>query len=138
MSNFLQADLENILASCTTPPQANQLLVHAGNTPDELIEYCAGHSILVEAYSPIGHGVILQNAELQALAGKYSTSVAQLCIRYVIQLGTVALPKTADPDHMRTNAEVDFEIAAPDMAVLRGLHVRDYGEHSRFPVFNGR
>ena len=138
VSNFLQADLENILASCTTPPQANQLLVHAGNTPDELIEYCAGHSILVEAYSPIGHGVILQNAELQALAGKYATSVAQLCIRYVIQLGTVALPKTADPDHMRTNAEVDFEIAAPDMAVLRGLHVRDYGEHSRFPVFNGR
>ena len=35
---------------------------------------------------------------------------AQLCIRYALQLGTISLPKTADPEHMKTNAEVDFEM----------------------------
>src|SRR3954449_3522770 len=61
VSNFEQQDIENILKTCTVGPHANQLLVHAGNTPAELIAYCASKHILVEAYSPIAHGEILKN-----------------------------------------------------------------------------
>ena len=73
------------------------MLCHISNTPQKVIEYSQKHGILVEAYSPIGHGAVLQNPELQAMAKKYGVSVAQLCIRYCLQLGTLPLPKTANP-----------------------------------------
>ncbi|MFJ9179211.1 aldo/keto reductase [Streptomyces sp. NPDC102360] len=138
VSNFQQQDLENILRGATVVPHVNQLLVHAGNTPSELLEYCESKQILVEAYSPIAHGAILRNAEVEAMAEKYGVSVPQLCIRYTLQLGTVSLPKTANPAHMRSNAEVDFEISGDDMDALRGLRNVDYGEHSAFPVYSGK
>lgn len=138
VSNFQQQDLENILQGAAVVPHVNQLLVHAGNTPSKLLDYCEGKQILVEAYSPIAHGAILQNAEVRAMAEKYGVSVPQLCIRYTLQLGTVSLPKTANPEHMRSNAEVDFEISGDDMDALRGLRDVDYGEHSAFPVYSGK
>lgn len=138
VSNFQQHDLENILSSATVVPHVNQLLVHAGNTPSELLAYCESKQILVEAYSPIAHGAILKNAAVQAMAEKYGVSVPQLCIRYTLQLGAVSLPKTANPEHMRSNAEVDFEISGDDMGVLRDLRDVDYGEHSAFPVYSGK
>ncbi|MFJ9683624.1 aldo/keto reductase [Streptomyces sp. NPDC101194] len=138
VSNFQQHDLENILDGASVVPHVNQLLVHAGNTPAELLAYCESRQILVEAYSPIAHGAILKNADVQAMAEKYGVSVPQLCIRYTLQLGTVSLPKTANPEHMRSNAEADFEISDTDMDVLRDLRDVDYGEHSAFPVYSGK
>jgi diketogulonate reductase-like aldo/keto reductase len=138
VSNFLQADLENILQHGTIAPHVNQILVHAGNTPSELIAYCQSKGIVVEAYSPIAHGEILKNQDIAAIAGKYGASVAQLCIRYTMQLGTVSLPKTANPDHMRSNAEIDFTISDEDMEALRTLDETNYGEHSAFPVYSGK
>ncbi|MEU6379160.1 aldo/keto reductase [Streptomyces sp. NPDC046909] len=138
VSNFQQQDLDNLLQGATVVPHVNQLLVHAGNTPSELLDYCAGKQILVEAYSPIAHGAILENAEVKAMAERYGVSVPQLCIRYTLQLGTVSLPKTANPDHMRSNAEVGFEISDADMDALRALHDVDYGDHSAFPVYSGK
>ncbi|WP_109031213.1 aldo/keto reductase [Streptomyces rubrogriseus] len=138
VSNFQQQDLANLLQGATVVPHVNQLLVHAGNTPSQLLDHCEGKQILVEAYSPIAHGAILENAEIQAMAERYGVSVPQLCIRYTLQLGTVSLPKTANPEHMRSNAQVDFEITDDDMDVLRGLRDVDYGEHSAFPVYSGK
>ena len=138
VSNFLQADLENILDGCRVAPQVNQLLVHVGNTPAELIAFCESRNILVEAYSPIAHGEMLKNQEMATVAEKYGVTIPQLCIRYTIQLGTVSLPKTANPDHMRSNADVDFPISDDDMNTLRGLQMRDYGESSFFPVYSGK
>lgn len=138
VSNFEQQDLENVLEVCTVAPHVNQLLVHAGNTPTELLAYCESNSILVESYSPIAHGKILKNPEVAAMADRYSVTVPQLCIRYTVQLGTVSLPKTANPEHMRSNAEVDFVISGEDMDTLRGMRARDYGEDSVFPVYSGK
>ncbi|MBY8856859.1 aldo/keto reductase [Nocardia sp. CA2R105] len=138
VSNFQEHDLENILQACTITPQVNQLLIHAGNTPTELVAYCENKNILLEAYSPIAHGAILQNPDIRAMADRYEVTVPQLCIRYTLQLGAVSLPKTANPEHMRSNAEVDFEIADNDMDMLRNMQAQDYGEHSVFPVYSGK
>jgi diketogulonate reductase-like aldo/keto reductase len=138
VSNFERQDLDNILQNCTVAPQVNQLLVHVGNTPAELITYCQDNNILVEAYSPIAHGEILKNPDVAAMADRYTVSVPQLCIRYTLQLGTVSLPKTANPQHMRDNTEVDFVISDDDMDTLRSAQFRDYGDHSRFPVYSGK
>ncbi|MBJ9990735.1 aldo/keto reductase [Paenibacillus sp. S28] len=139
LSNFLQDDIENILAGCEIKPMINQILAHVSNTPLELIEFCQKNDILVEAYSPIAHGAILDNTKVKAIADKYGVSVAQLCLRYDIQLGLVVLPKTANPDHMRNNAELDFVISDADMETLKNAEqIQDYGEHSFFPVFGGK
>jgi diketogulonate reductase-like aldo/keto reductase len=138
VSNFLQADLGNIIEYGTVIPHVNQILVHAGNTPAELIAYCEEKNILIEAYSPIAHGEILNNKDVSAIANQYGVSVPQLCIRYTIQLGAVSLPKTANPDHMRTNAEIDFTITEADMNALRNLDEHDYGQAKAFPVYSGK
>ncbi|BCJ87279.1 aldo/keto reductase [Effusibacillus dendaii] len=139
LSNFLQDDIENIIAGCEIKPMVNQILAHVSNTPLELIEFCQKNGILVEAYSPIAHGAILDNAEIKAIADKYGVSVAQLCLRYDLQLGLVVIPKTANPDHMRNNAELDFVISDEDMETLKDVErIPDYGEHSFFPVFGGK
>ena len=138
VSNFQQQDLENILSGATVVPHVNQLLVHTGNTPAELLSYCESRGILIEAYSPIAHGAILKNREVQAMAEKYGVSVPQLCIRYTLQLGTVSLPKTANPEHMRSNAQVDFDISESDMETLLNMRAQDYGAHRAFPVYSGK
>ncbi|MBS6183029.1 aldo/keto reductase [[Clostridium] innocuum] len=138
VSNFLIDDLENLIAHCEIKPMVNQLLIHIGNTPAELIAYCKEQDIVVEAYSPIAHGEALKNKTIVAMAQKYGVSVPQLCIKYVLKLGTVALPKTANVEHMQNNASLDFEISDEDMETLKTLKFKDYGEYSFFPVFSGK
>lgn len=87
----------------------------------------------------MAHGEALKNENIKAMAEKYGVSIPQLCIRYDLQLGMIALPKTANPEHMRTNAEIDFTISDEDMNTLMNMEkIKDYGEYSRFPVFGGR
>lgn len=138
VSNFEKADLDNILAMGTVTPHVNQILAHVGNTPTDLIAYCESKNVLVEAYSPMGHGEVLKNPDIASIAEQYGVSIPQLCIRYAVQLGAVPLPKTADPEHMRSNADVDFMISDDDMDTLRGMRIEDYGESSAFPVFSGK
>ena len=139
VSNFLQDDLENLLSDCRVQPMVNQILLHISNTDQELLNFCKEQHIQVEAYSPIAHGEALKNPVIAQMAKKYGVSAAQLCVRYVLQLGTVALPKTADPQHMAENAAVDFVLTPEDMAALLQMeHIADYGEFSFFPVFSGK
>ena len=139
VSNFLKDDLENLLSDCHVKPMVNQILLHISNTDLALVDYCKSQNILVEAYSPIAHGEALKNPAITEMAKKYHVTPAQLCIRYVIQLGTVALPKTANPDHMADNANVDFVISDADMETLMHMeHIADYGDFNIFPVFSGK
>ena len=139
VSNFLQDDLENLLSDCRVQPMVNQILLHISNTDQDLLNFCKEQHIQVEAYSPIAHGEALKNPVIAQMAKKYGVSAAQLCVRYVLQLGTVALPKTADPQHMAENAAVDFVLTPEDMAALMQMeHIADYGEFSFFPVFSGK
>lgn len=137
VSNFEKEDLENILESCSVAPMVNQVLAHISNTPTDLIRFCEKNDILVEAYSPIGHGELMKDEAVKEMAAKYKVSVPQLGIRYDLQLGLLPLPKTANPAHMKSNADLDFEISAEDMEVLKSMDRIDYGEASMFPVFAG-
>lgn len=139
ISNFQIGDIESLLQTAEIKPMVNQILLHISNTDKALVDYCKEQNIQVEAYSPIAHGEALKNPAITAMAEKYGVSVPQLCIRYVLQLGAVALPKTADPGHMRSNAAVDFAISPEDMETLRSMeHLTDYGDYNGFPVFSGK
>ena len=139
VSNFQIGDLNSLMEACTVKPMVNQILLHISNTPLELVEFCQKNGIAVEAYSPIAHGEILHQPEIEAMAKKYGVSVPQLCIRYTLQLGAISLPKTANPAHMATNANVDFAISAEDMETLKHFkRIESYGASSGFPVYGGK
>lgn len=113
--------------------------IHISNTPMELVEYCRKNNIVVEAYSPIAHGEILNQPEITAIAKKYGVTVPQLCIKYTLQLGAVSLPKTSSPEHMKSNAELDFEISTEDMDLLKNFKkIKSYGDSGVFPVYGGK
>ena len=135
LSNFLEDDLKNILDGCEIKPAVNQVLCHISKTPFELIDFCKANDIQVEAYSPVAHGQMLKNKDVMKLAEKYGVTIPQLCVRYDLQLGTVVLPKTANPDHMENNADVDFAISDEDMEILKSAApIENYGEFDKFPV----
>ena len=139
VSNFQIGDIESLLETAKIKPMVNQILLHISNTPIELVDYCQKNGITVEAYSPIAHGEILKQPEIAAIADKYGVSVPQLCIRYTLQLGAISLPKTGNPEHMKTNADVDFEISAEDMEALKAFRkIESYGASSGFPVYGGK
>jgi diketogulonate reductase-like aldo/keto reductase len=139
LSNFEKPDIDNILESSSVKPMVNQILAHVSNTPKALIQYSQDKGILVEAYSPVGHGELLKNEEIARVAEKYSVSVPQLCIRYDLQLGLLPLPKTANPQHMKNNADVDFVISKDDMESLKNVEqIKDYGDASMMPVYGGK
>ena len=139
VSNFLPGDIQNILANGNVKPQVNQVLAHISNTPFELLDYCGEKGILVEAYSPIAHGAVLDNALVAEVASRYGVTPAQLCVRYCLELGMLPLPKATSAEHIADDARVDFEISAEDMELLRGAeHIKDYGDASFFPVYGGK
>ena len=78
----------------------------------------------------------MKNQEVLNIAEKYGVTVPQLSIRYVLQLGLLPLPKTANREHMKENAEVEFVISEEDMDSLKNVEqIADYGEASVFPVY---
>ena len=120
VSNFQIGDIESLLETAEIKPMENQILLHISNTPMELVEYCQ-----------IAHGEILNQPEIKTMADKYGVTVPQLCIRYTLQLGTITLPKTGNPDHMKSNAE--------DMEILKNFKkIESYGESGIFPVYGGK
>jgi len=103
------------------------------------LDFCKNEQIQVEVYFPIAHREALKNSVITKMAAKYGVSAAQLCIRYGLQLGTIALPKTANPEHMKNNADIDFVITDIDFQTLLQMEeLRDYGAYNIFPVFSGK
>lgn len=139
VSNFGVQDIDALMDGCSVTPMVNQLLVHPGSTPLDLMRYSRDNGMLVEAYSPVAHGELFKHGMVRAMADRYGVTVPQLCVRYTLQLGALPLPKSADPGHMRDNARVDFVIAGQDMEALKRMEpIKDYGEFSVFPVFGGK
>ncbi len=139
VSNFLKDDIDNIWNNAEIKPMVNQVLCHISNTPLDLIHYCQEKGIVMEAYSPVAHGEAMKIAAIGEMAKKYGVTIPQLCIRYDIQLGMIVLPKTANPEHMKTNADVEFVISDEDMEILKQIdRIENYGDSSFFPVFGGK
>ena len=138
VSNFNIEDLENIMNNCEIKPMVNQILCHIGSTPIDIIKFCQENDIVVESYSPIAHGRALQNDSIKKMAEKYNVSVAQLCIKYTLQLDTVTLPKASSKEHIEDNLKLDFTISDEDMVELLKMNDFDYKEDSFWPVFKKR
>lgn len=122
VSNFLPHHLEALLEGAKVVPMVNQIEYHPGFMQAESVAFCKAHNILVEAWSPLGTGNVLNNEPLIMMAQKYSKTVAQICIRWVLQHGLLPLPKSITESRIIENTEVfDFELKEEDMAIIDAI-----------------
>ena len=122
ISNFLPRHIDELLKTASVSPMVNQIRLCPGDTQHEVVEYCRRHAILLEAYSPLGTGEIFKVPEMNALAQKYGRSVAQICIRWSLQMGFLPLPKSVTPARIKQNADVfDFTLSDEDIKTIADL-----------------
>jgi diketogulonate reductase-like aldo/keto reductase len=121
ISNFNVKDMNAILDTCKIRPMANQIKFFIGHIQEEITEFCREHEILVEGYSPLATGRILDNEMIMRIAEKDGVTLPQICVRYVLQKDVLPLPKSVHPEYIKNNAEIDFEIDEEDMHYLDNL-----------------
>lgn len=122
VSNFEQKHLDPLFANASIKPMVNQLEFHPGYTQMDNIRYNMEKGLLVQAWSPLGSGAVLNDETLKMMAARYNKSVAQLCVRFSLQNGILPLPKSTNATRIAQNAEVfDFTITDDDMQTL--LHM---------------
>ncbi len=122
ISNFLNCHLEPLLENANVKPAINQIEYHPGFMQQDCVEFCKKNDILIEAWSPLGTGKMLKNEILLSIAQKYETSVAQLCIRWVLQNDALPLPKSVTPHRIQENIQIDhFEISQEDMQTINQM-----------------
>lgn len=123
VSNFHPRHIDALLKTATIPPMVNQIRLCPGETQDEVVDYCKARDILLEAYSPLGTGSIFKVSELQSIAQKYGKTIAQICIRWSLQMGFLPLPKSVTESRIKENAAVfDFELSEDDVRTIIELN----------------
>lgn len=122
VSNFHPENIEPLIKETGVKPMVNQIRFFLGNTQPKIYDYCQKNNILVQAYSPLATGKMLDNDVLVFLAKKYNVSPAHICLRYCIDKKTNPLPKSVHEDRIIDNLNLDFEISAEDMKTLDSIH----------------
>lgn len=121
VSNFNVHDLENVLKTATVKPMVDQIQYYIGFTEPKITEFAKKNDILVEAYSPLATGGLINNKDVLKIAEKYNVSVPQLAIEFVIQNGVLPLPKAVHKEHIIANTKLDFVISEEDMKTLNAM-----------------
>jgi len=123
VSNFNLDHLQRLLDQTGVLPVVNQIELNPRFQQPQLREYHAEHNIVTESWSPLGHGLIWDNATLKAIAAKHRRSLAQIVLRWHLQLNCAVVTKTVTPERMRENFNIfDFSLDAEDMAAIALLH----------------
>ncbi|VXB72733.1 aldo/keto reductase [Pseudoclavibacter sp. 8L] len=122
VSNFKGHRLDRLAAETETVPAVNQIELHPRLPQVETRAYNRAHRILTEAWSPLARGTLLDEPTLLALADKHGKTVAQVVLRWQLDLGNVVIPKSVHRDRLASNLEVfDFALDADDLDVIAAL-----------------
>ncbi len=119
VSNFTIKHLNELLMQAKIVPAVNQVEFNSYLYQKELLDFCRSQGIQLEAYSPLTRGKKLGDPKLVSIAKKYSKTSAQILIRWALQHGIIAIPKSKSQERIQENADVfDFSISREDMEIL--------------------
>lgn len=122
VSNFQIKHLMALKETAEIMPMVDQIEFHPGYLQLEDVRYAQAEGVLVQAWSPLGNGVILDHEVLQEVAKKYNKTTAQVCLRFCLQMGVLPLTKSLKPHRMQDNVQIfDFELSAEDMQRIQTL-----------------
>lgn len=123
VSNHHEHHLEKLLVKANIAPAVNQIELHPYLSQESLRAYCVEHQIAVTAWSPLGRGVVLEDQVIQAIGEQYGKTAAQIVLRWHLQHGIIAIPKSVTPHRIIENAQIfDFELKAEHMQALDALN----------------
>ncbi len=123
VSNFNQPHLEKLLQHSSITPAINQVELHPQLAQDQLREFNSRHGIRTEAWAPLGRARFMQHPLLIEIAESLGKTVAQVIIRWHLQLGNLVIPKSSNPDRLAENLAVfDFELSEHNMAIIATLN----------------
>lgn len=122
VSNFLQEHLEALLQTAKIRPCLNQIEFHPGYWQKEVVDFCKKQSIAVQSWSPLARGKVFGNEVLEEISKKYHKSVAQICLRWIVQHEVIVIPKSTSPQRIEENIQLfDFELTAEEMTRIDTL-----------------
>lgn len=122
VSNFTVEHLEELAQASDVVPAVNQVELHPFLYQRALIDYCHRHGIQVQAYSPLARAKYLEDPTVMAVARAHRRTAPQVMLRWSLQHGLSAIPKSTNPERIRENASIfDFELTGPQMAQLDAL-----------------
>lgn len=123
VSNFHRHHLDELFANCNIKPMVNQIEVHPSLSQVDLRAYCAQHDIAVTAWAPLGTGIVFTHPIVKRLAAKYEKTPAQIVLRWQLEVGNIAIPKSVSLERLQENIEVyDFSLTANEVAELSTLN----------------
>lgn len=122
VSNFKPHHLQTLMEHSEEKPVINQVELHPYFQQKDLREFCKQHDIVVEAWSPLGRGQVLDDPVLAEIGKKYGKTPAQVTLRWHLQNDIVIIPKSVTPSRIKENADIfDFELTAEDMEQIDQL-----------------
>jgi diketogulonate reductase-like aldo/keto reductase len=122
--------LIDLLSYAEVRPAVNQIEVHPYHSQQALIDFCRHKEIAVTAYCPLGRPGMLDEDQPQLLkdeaiaiiAKKYDKTPAQVILRWAVQRGTIAIPKSVTPSRIDENIAIfDFELSEKEMDQINDL-----------------
>jgi diketogulonate reductase-like aldo/keto reductase len=119
VSNYGIDKLHRTLEHAVIPPAVNQIQLSPFHFPKDLVQWCQGLGVAVEAYSPLTRGKRLDHPVLGSIARAHDRSPAQVLIRWSLQHGFVVIPKSAHRARIESNAQVyDFALTDEEIGQL--------------------
>lgn len=127
VANYLLPFLDELKEYSTITPALNQVEFSPYLYLEDLLKHCQSQHIQLQAYTPLVRGMRMNDPKLQSLAKKYEKTPAQIILRWIIQLGVSAIPKSSNPARIKENFNVfDFEISQEDC-----LFINTFNENLR-------
>ncbi len=124
LSNFTEAQIEEIIDACEIKPAVLQTEVHPYAQAKELKKLLSKADMAIQAWYPLGHGdkALLEEPVFTSLAEKYKKTNAQIILRWHVQAGNIVIPGSRNPDHIKANLDLfDFALTREEMAEIEGL-----------------
>ena len=123
VSNHHQHHLEEVFAVANVKPMVNQFECHPSLSQDSLRAFCAQHNIAVTAWAPLGTGIVFTHPVVKQLAEKYGKTVAQIVLRWHLEIGNIAIPKSVTPERIKENLDVfNFSLQTDEVAAITALN----------------
>lgn len=121
--NFQPHHLDTLIQASNIVPMVNQIELHPFLTQEDVRKYCKQHNIVVEAWSPLGRGKMLDNPQLKEIADRHKKSIAQIILRWDIQNDIVTIPKSVKQNRIIENADIfDFSLNPDEIKAINALN----------------
>jgi len=125
VSNFTVRHLESLLEDATVKPMVNQIEISPYMCQEDLVAFCQAKGVVLEAWAPFGSGAtgVVADPTVKEIAARHQKNAGQVVLRWLVQRGIVALPKSSSEARMKGNLDIfDFELSAEDLAAISALN----------------